>query len=101
MHTQLKKLKLSEEDIILKLPCCYANNLFNKVKENLSGSIVFQKKYLYISDNGKVVESSFDPDEMENDYNHVSITRNIGLINISLDDYILKIIEINKERFII
>ena len=67
--------------------CCYASNLYNKIKERLTGRIRFQKKYLHINKEGNVLEWSFEPDTMDLDYNQVSITRNIGLSNISFKQF--------------
>ena len=50
-----------------------------------------------MDDEGKVLECSYDEDMMD-DYNQVSITRNIDL-NIQLEDFIKKCNEINEERF--
>ena len=36
---------------------------------------------------------------MTNNYNHVSITRNIGLENITLDDFLNKIYSIDIMRY--
>ena len=55
----MKQLKLKSEDIICNIPCCYANNLYNKIKEVMKGYIIFQKKYLYINDDGNVEEWSY------------------------------------------
>ena len=96
----LRKIGHEESDIIINIPCCYANNLYNKIKEQLKNHIIFEKKYLYINkDNGYCEEWSIDPNQMENKYNHVSITRNIGLIDISEEEFINKIYEIDKQRF--
>ena len=35
----MKQLKLKSEDIICNIPCCYANNLYNKIKEVMKGYI--------------------------------------------------------------
>ena len=48
LNKVMKQLK--SEDIICNIPCCYANNLYNKIKELMKGYIIFQKKYLYIND---------------------------------------------------
>jgi hypothetical protein len=95
----MKQLKLKSEDIICNIPCCYANNLYNKIKEVMKGYIIFQKKYLYINDDGNVEEWSYIPECMTNKYNHVSITRNIGLENISLDDFLDKIQSVDIMRY--
>ena len=50
--------------------CCYASNLYNKIKERLTGCIRFQKKYLHIKKEGNVLEWSFEPYTMDLDYNH-------------------------------
>ena len=81
----------------MSISCCYANNLYNKIKEKMKGCIIFQKKYLLMDDEGKVLEWSYD-ENMLDDYNQVSITRNIDL-NIQLEDFIKKCNEINEERF--
>ena len=78
----MKQLKSKSEDIICNIPCCYANNLYNKIKELMNGYTI---KYLYINDDGNIEEWSYIPEIMTNEYNHVSITRNIGLENISVD----------------
>ena len=39
----MKQLKLIPENIICDIPCCYANNLYNKIKEVMNGYIIFQK----------------------------------------------------------
>ena len=83
-----KQLKLKSEDIICNVPCCYANNLYNKIKEVTKGYIIFQKKYLYIDDDAGTEEWGYTPECMIHNYNHVSITRNIGLENMSLDEFI-------------
>ena len=54
LNKVMKKLKLTSENIICNIPCCYANNLYNKIKEVMKGYIIFQKKYLYINDDGNV-----------------------------------------------
>lgn len=95
----LRKIGYDESDIILNLPCCYANNLYNKVKEELKGHILFEKKYLFINEDGNCEEWALDPDQMEHRYNHVSITRNIGIVDISEEDFINKIHEIDSMRF--
>ena len=96
LHKTLIKLNKTEDDIIINIPCCYANNLYNKIKEKLGKYILFQKKYLDINDKGYVEEWSYD-DDIE--YNHVSITRNIGISGISLNGFIKKIEDIDSERF--
>ena len=96
LHKTLIKLNKTEDDIIINIPCCYANNLYNKIKEKLGKYILFQKKYLDINDKGYVEEWSYD-DDIE--YNHVSITRNIGISGISLKGFIKKIEDIDSERF--
>ena len=83
----MKQLKLKSEDIICNIPYCYANNLYNKIKEVMKGYIIFQRKYLYINDDAGIEEWGYTPECMTNNYNHVSITRNIGLENISLGDF--------------
>ena len=40
----LTKLKLTEDDVILNIECCHANNMYNKIKEKLSGFITYQTK---------------------------------------------------------
>ena len=92
-----KNEKLNENDIIVNIPCCYANNLYNKVKEHFIGQITYQKKYLYVVDK-KVIEWSYDAETMKNEHNHVSVTRNIGLINITLDEFVHMIKKINNAR---
>ena len=99
LQKTLTKIKRTEADIILNIPCCYANNLYNKIKEELRGKINFQKKYLYIDDDGKVIEQSYYPDMMENDYNQVTITRNIGLTGVSLNTFIKTVMLIDEERY--
>ena len=96
LNKTLTKLKKSNKDILMSISCCYANNLYNKIKEKMK-CIIFQKKYLFMDDEGKVLEWSYDEDMMD-DYNQVSITRNIDL-NIQLEDFIKKCNEINEERF--
>ena len=93
-----KDENLNENDIIVNIPCCYANNLYNKVKEHFTGQIAYQKKYIYI-ENKKVIEWAYDAETMKNEYNHVSVTRNIGLINITLDEFVYIIKKINNERY--
>ena len=39
----------------------------------MKGYIIFQKKYLYINDDGNVEDWSYTPEGLTNDYNHVSI----------------------------
>ena len=95
----MKQLKLKSEDIICNIPCCYANNLYNKIKEVMKGYIIFQKKYLYINDDGNVEEWSYIPEIMTNEYNHVSITRNIGLEDITLDEFLDKINSVDIMRY--
>ena len=63
----MKKLKLTSENIVCNIPCCYANNLYNKIKEVMKGYIIFQKKYLYINDDGNVEEWSYVLECMKND----------------------------------
>ena len=99
LQKTLTKINRTEADIILNIPCCYANNLYNKIKEELRGKINFQKKYLYIDDDGKVIEQSYYPDMMENDYNQVTITRNIGLTGVSLNTFIKTVMLIDEERY--
>ena len=67
----------------------------------MRGYIRIQKKYLYINDDGNVEEWSYIPECMSNEYNHVSITRYIGLENISLDDFLDKIYSVDIMRFIL
>ena len=100
LNKVMKKLKLIPENIICNIPCCYANNLYNKIKEVMKGYIIFQKKYLYINDDGNVEEWSYVLGCMSNEYNHVSITRNIGLENISLDEFLDKIQSVDIMRYI-
>ena len=97
LNKTLSTLLVNEKDIILNIPCCYANNLYNKIKEILSGHICYQKKYLYLVD-GVVLEWSTDPTDMINEYNHVSITRNIGLRDMSLKEFIKTIENIDNSR---
>ena len=99
LNKVMKQLKLKSENIICNIPCCYANNLYNKIKELMQGYIIFQKKYLYINDDGYIEEWSYMPECMTNEYNHVSITRNIGLENITLDDFLDKIYSIEIMRY--
>ena len=80
----MKQLKLKSEDIICNIPCCYENNLYNKIKEVMKGYIILQKKQLHINDDAGIEEWGYTPKCMTNNYNHVSITRNIGLENIHL-----------------
>ena len=68
----LTKLKKTKNDIIINIPCCYANNLHNKIKERLLRKIMFQRKYLNVDDDGNVLDWSYDPDDLE-DYNQVTI----------------------------
>ena len=98
VNSILRKIGYEESDIIINIPCCYANNLYNKIKEELKGNIIFEKKYLFIED-GVCLEWGYKPDDMINKHNHVSITRNIGLIDMSEEDFINKIYEIDKKRF--
>ena len=95
----MKQLKLIPENIICYIPCCYANNLYNKIKEVMKGYIIFQKKYLYINDEANVEEWGYTPEGMANNYNHVSITRNIGLENISLDEFLDKVYSVDIMRY--
>ena len=37
LNKVMKQLKLKSEDIICNIPCCYANNLYNKIKELMKG----------------------------------------------------------------
>ena len=96
----LTKIHCDESDILVNIPCCYANNLYNKIKEELHGHIMYEKRYLYIDEKGDCVESGYDPTSMENEYNHVSITRNIGIIDMTEEDFIHKIHEIDQMRFV-
>jgi len=95
----LTKIHCDESDILVNIPCCYANNLYNKIKEELQGHIVYEKRYLFIDEKGDCIESGYDPDDLEHKYNQVSITRNIGLIDITEKEFIDKIYEIDKMRF--
>ena len=94
----LTKLKLTEDDVILNIECCHANNMYNKIKEKLSGFITCQTKYLYLDDNGHVEESAFQPDLLINEYNHVSITRNIGINGMTIDEFVNVIKKLDSER---
>ena len=94
----LTKLKLTEDDVILNIECCHANNMYNKIKEKLSGFITYQTKYLYLDDNGHVEESAFQPDLLINEYNHVSITRNIGINGMTIDEFVNVIKKLDSER---
>ena len=99
LNKTLTKLSKTNDDIICRIPCCYANNLYNKIKENLSDYISFQKKYLFLNKNGDVVECSFEPDSMINEYNHVTITRNINIFGVSIDKFIEDIELIDNNRY--
>ena len=59
LNKVMKQMKLKSENIICNIPCCYANNLYNKIKEVMKGYIIFQKKYLYINDDGNVEEWAY------------------------------------------
>ena len=65
----------------------------------MKGYIIFQNKYLYKNDDGNVEEWSYKSECMTNEYNHVSITRNIGLENISLDEFLDKINSVDIMRY--
>ena len=70
-----------------------------KLKKWWKVILYFRKKYLYINDDGNVEEWSYIPEIMTNEYNHVSITRNIGLENISLDEFLDKIQSVDIMRY--
>ena len=53
---------------------------------------------MFVED-GACLEWAYSPDSMNNKYNHVSITRNIGIVDISEEDFINKIYELDKMRF--
>ena len=95
----LRKIGYDASDIIVNIACCYANNLYNRIKEELKGYIIYEKKYLYIDENGDCLEWSWKPEGMSHKHNHVSISRNIGLINICEEDFIKKIHQIDEKRF--
>ena len=99
INSTLTKLKLTKDDHIVYIECCYANNLYNKVKEKLKGFIMYQRKYLYIDEAGFVLECSHDPDMMINEYSHVSITRNIGIRDITQEDFITAVYAIDNGRY--
>ena len=44
LNKVIKQLKLKSENVICNIPCCYANNSYNKIKEVMKGYIIFQKK---------------------------------------------------------
>ena len=44
LNKVMKQMKLKSENIICNIPCCYANNLYNKIKE-----VMKERKY-YISE---------------------------------------------------
>jgi len=98
INKTFKDEKLNENDIIVKIPCCYANNLYNKVKEHFTGKMAYQKKYLFI-ENKKVIDWEYEGEKMKNKYNHVSVTRNIGLINITIEEFVHMIKKINFKRY--
>ena len=87
-------------EILIDINTCHANNLFNAVKEQMKGNIIFLKKYLYIVD-GKCVEWSYESDDMKNKYNHVSINSKISLCGITEKTFIHTINLINSQRWII
>ena len=95
----MKQLKLIPENIICNIPCWYANNLYNKIKEVMKEYIIFQNKYLWINDDCNAEEWSHISEIITNEYNHVSITRNIGLENISLDEFLDKIQSVDIMRY--
>ena len=97
----LRENKCLEEDVILNIPCCYANNLYNKIKEKLTGHIEFQKRFLLYDEAGELKQASFDINEMKDGIDYVSITRHIGLVNITLEDFVENIKDINDERYIV
>ena len=95
----MKQLKSKSEDIICNIPCCYATNVYNTIKEVMKGYIIFQRKYLYINDDAGIEEWGYTPECMIHNYNHVSITRNIVLENMSLDDFLDKIYSVDTMRY--
>ena len=101
MIKTLRKLSKTNDDIICKFHCCNANNLYKKIKENLSEYISFQKKYLYLNKNGDVIECNYEPDSTINDYNHVTMTRNINITGISISKFIEDIELIDSNRYIV
>ena len=98
LQKTLTKLKKTKHDIIINIPCCYANNLYNKIKERLRGNIIYQRKYLNVDDDGDVLDWAYDPNDLD-DYNQVSITRHIGLKNITLNMFIKEVELIDEERY--
>ena len=56
LQKTLTKLSKSKDDILINMNCCYASNLYNKIKERLTGCIRVQKKYLHINKEGNVLE---------------------------------------------
>ena len=69
------------------------------MKEKLKGFIMYQRKYLYIDGGGFVLECSHAPDMMINEYNHVFITRNIGIKDITQEDFITAVYAIDSGRY--
>ena len=52
---------------------------------------------MFVED-GACLEWAYSPENMNNKHNHVSITRNLGIVDISEEDFINKIYEIHKMR---
>ena len=106
IRTQIKHLKAThtrigkdESDILVNIDCCYANNLYNRIKEELKGHIEFEKKHVYKNDRGDVQYVANCELECDNLTRHVSITRNIGLLNMSEAEFIKRVYGIDNKRF--
>ena len=59
------------------------------------------QRFLLYDEIGELKQASFDINEMKDGIDYVSITRHIGLVNITLEEFVENIKDINGERYIV
>ena len=91
-------LRIDEEDIIEAFVVPHASNFWKRIREKLENNFVREHLFENINTNEIISERKLNESNKEL-YKFYAITRNFCLIDITIEDFINKIKEINNERF--
>ena len=97
----MNDLHLTNENIILKLQVPSQTNLTKRLKEVLKDNYIRQKVFYNKTSGYKYYEGEIneEPSFEDSDDWIVSINRWFNIINITIDEFLEKIKQINNERF--